>query len=645
MLTRLTSTLSALTVLLTSMLLVACNNTATPAASPEQNSASASTPVNVPQYSAEQFFATKTYFGNDINHDASAMLVASDESGVFNLYRVSIDGSNWQPLTQSTTDPAFPVSWFPNDDRLLYTADQGGNELNHVYLREVDGTVRDLTPGDKLKAYFAGWHNDGSFYIASNERDPRFFDLYHYHSEDYKRQLVFSNNDGYGISAVSKDGRYLALTKERNNADNNLFLVDLASDTPSPLLITEHQGNISHQIYGFTPDSQALLFGANGDSEFVAAYSYNLQSGATSPYSKADWDISFIYFSEDKQYRVQGVNADASTVITITDLQSGKALQLPELPAGDLRGVTFSDDSKYLSFYLNADNSPSNLYVWQLGSPQVKRLTQALDSSIEEQHLVQSEVVRFNSFDDLTIPALLYKPHQANPNAKVPALIWIHGGPGGQSRTGYSPMIQHLVNHGYAVLSVNNRGSSGYGKTFYHLDDLRHGEDDLQDIVYGKKYLQTLDWVASERIGVIGGSYGGYLTMAAMAFTDEFEAGINIFGVTNWVRTLESIPPWWEAFRESLYAELGDPAVDGERLRRISPVFHGDKVKKPVLVVQGANDPRVLQVESDEMVAAIRANNVPVEYVLFDDEGHGFLKKANRITAQQAYLKFLKQYL
>ncbi|MDX1678421.1 S9 family peptidase, partial [Arsukibacterium sp.] len=324
---------------------------------------------------------------------------------------------------------------------------------------------------------------------------------------------------------------------------------------------------------------------------------------------------------------------------------SGEALQLPELPAGDLRSVSFSDDSKYMSFYLNADNSPSNLYVWQLGTAQAKRLTQALASSIDEAHLVQSEVVRFNSFDGLTIPALLYKPHQAAATAKVPALIWIHGGPGGQSRTGYSPMIQHLVNHGYAVLSVNNRGSSGYGKTFFHLDDLRHGEDDLQDIVYGKKYLQSLDWVAAERIGVIGGSYGGYLTMAAMAFTDEFEVGINIFGVTNWVRTLESIPPWWEAFRESLYAELGDPAVDGERLRRISPVFHGDKVQKPVLVVQGANDPRVLQVESDEMVAAIRANNVPVEYVLFDDEGHGFLKKSNRIKAQKAYLAFLEQHL
>ncbi|WP_372626886.1 prolyl oligopeptidase family serine peptidase [Arsukibacterium sp.] len=637
MLTRYSFVLAAL---VTGVLLSGCGKNPEPAPPAEQSSS-----ASIPQYSAEQFFATKTYFGNDINHDNSAMLVASDETGVFNLYRVSLDGKNWQPLTQSTTDPAFPISWFPNDDRLLYTADQGGNELNHVYLREVDGTVRDLTPGDKLKASFAGWHDDGSFFITSNERDPRFFDLYHYNSQDYGRKLIYQNDDGYSINDISKDGRYLALSKERTNADNNLFLVDLSSDSPNPVLITEHQGNVSHQVYGFTPDNNALLFGANGSGEFVAAYSYNLQTGTTSTYSQADWDISFIYFSEDKQYRVQGVNADASTVINITNLNDGKALKLPTLPAGDLRSVSFSDDSKYMSFYLNADNSPSNLYVWQVGSPEAQRLTQALDSSINEQHLVQSEVVRFNSFDDLTIPALLYKPHQANSNAKVPALIWIHGGPGGQSRTGYSPMIQHLVNHGYAILSVNNRGSSGYGKTFYHLDDLRHGEDDLQDIVYGKKYLQQLDWVAGDRIGVIGGSYGGYLTMAAMAFTDEFKAGINIFGVTNWVRTLESIPPWWESFRESLYAELGDPAVDGERLRLISPVFHGDKVQKPVLVVQGANDPRVLQVESDEMVAAIRANNVPVEYVLFDDEGHGFLKKSNRIKAQKAYLAFLKQYL
>ena len=206
-------------------------------------------------------------------------------------------------------------------------------------------------------------------------------------------------------------------------------------------------------------------------------------------------------------------------------------------------------------------------------------------------------------------------------------------------------MIQHLVNHGYAVCRINNRGSSGYGKTFFHLDDKRHGEDDLQDVVYNKYYLQSLNWVDKDKIAVMGGSYGGYLTMAAMAFTDEFKAGINIFGVTNWVRTLKSIPPYWEAFRKSLYDELGDPATDEERLHRISPVFFGHQVKSPVLVVQGANDPRVLKVESDEMVDAIRKGGTHVEYLLFDDEGHGFSKKQNRIDASNKYIKFLSDFL
>lgn len=600
----------------------------------------------VRQFTAEQFYATRSYTGNDINHRGDALLVASDETGLFNLYKVSLDGKSWQALTQSTTDSIFPVSWFPADDRVLYQADQGGNELHHLYVRELDGAVRDLTPGDKLKAQFLDWSVDGKqFFVATNERDARFFDVYRYDSSSYQRQLIYQNDAGYDVSAISSDGRYLAAVKARTNADNNIYVIDLSADKPKETLVTPHQGNISHQVYNFSRDQQSLIYGTDEFSEFAQAFAYDINSGKAQLLSKADWDLLYVGFSQDNRYRVEGINADASTEVRLIDQQSGQPLQLPPLPTGDLRDIQFSADSKLMSFYLNADNSPSNLYIWQVGSPQAQRLTQALDKAIDESLLVSSEVVRYASFDGLQIPALLYKPKQASAGKPVPALIWIHGGPGGQSRQGYSASIQHLVNHGYAVLAVNNRGSSGYGKTFFHLDDLKHGEHDLQDIVYGKKYLQSLNWVATDRIGVMGGSYGGYLTMAAMAFTDEFKLGINIFGVTNWVRTLESIPPWWESFRESLYAELGDPAKDGERLRRISPVFHGDKVKKPVLVVQGANDPRVLQVESDEMVAAIRNNGVPVEYVLFADEGHGFVKKVNRIKAQNAYLSFLQQHL
>jgi dipeptidyl aminopeptidase/acylaminoacyl peptidase len=260
--------------------------------------------------------------------------------------------------------------------------------------------------------------------------------------------------------------------------------------------------------------------------------------------------------------------------------------------------------------------------------------------------LVEASVVRYPSFDGLQIPGVLYRPRTANAAKPAPALVLVHGGPGGQSRRGYSALIQHLVNHGYAVFAANNRGSSGYGKTFFHMDDKRHGEVDLQDIVHARRYLETLDWVDRERIGIMGGSYGGYMVAAALAFEPEaFDVGVDIFGVTNWSRTLSSIPPWWEAFREALYDEMGDPATDAERHRRISPLFHAQNIRRPLLVVQGANDPRVLKVESDELVAAVRANNVPIDYVIFPDEGHGFLRKENRITASDAYVRFLDQHL
>jgi len=328
------------------------------------------------------------------------------------------------------------------------------------------------------------------------------------------------------------------------------------------------------------------------------------------------------------------------------DTQSGEEVVLPELPWGDLRNVRFSADETQVALIVNADDSPSNIHLIDLAAGHSRQLTQALNPAIDQSHLVRSEVIRYKSFDGLEIPSILYKPHGASAENPVPALVWVHGGPGGQTRTGYRATMQHLVNHGYAVLGANNRGSWGYGKTFYHLDDKRHGEEDLQDIVYGRAYLESLEWVDSSRIGIIGGSYGGYMVAAALAFEPEaFDVGIDIFGVTNWVRTLESIPPWWESFKEALYDEMGDPATDAERHRRISPLFHAGNIVRPLLVVQGANDPRVLQVESDELVAAVQANEVPVEYLVFPDEGHGFRKRDNRINASDAYVKFLDIYL
>ena len=600
-------------------------------------------------YSAESFFQTTSYSlaggnGHAFSSDGSKVLAASDVSGVFNAIAIDADGQA-TPLTSSESDAYFAVSFFPSDDRVLVSADQGGNELNHIYVRELDGTLNDLTAGENIKASFGGWHADGDeFYIWSNARDPAAFDLYAYNANDYASQLVFEN-PGFQPGPISRDGRWVALDKPVTSADSDIYLVDLEADGATPELITEHEGNIAYGAYAFSADSKSLIFASNAEGEFNQAWTHDLASGEKAPLIAADWDVSFVSDSPSGRYRVHGVNADGLTKLTITDMNSGEAVALPGVPEGELGQVRFSSDETQIALGANTDTSPRDLYRLTLGEP-ATRLTNALNPEINEAHLVTATVERFDSFDGTTIPGILYRPQQASPSAQVPAIVLVHGGPGGQSTRGYSAMVQHLVNHGYAVYAANNRGSSGYGKTFFHMDDKRHGEGDLRDIVEAGNHLRSLDWVDADKVAVMGGSYGGYMTAAALTFHPEaFDAGVNIFGVTNWVRTLESIPPWWGAFRDALFDEMGDPATDAERHRAISPLFHAENIVKPMLVVQGANDPRVLQVESDELVAAARENGAPVEYVVFPDEGHGFLRRENRITASNAYVEFLDTHL
>jgi prolyl oligopeptidase len=604
-------------------------------------------PPEAPQYDAATFFKTASVFGGSFSADESSLLITTDSTGIFNASRQPVAGGDPDQLTTSESNAVFGVSWFPGDDRFLYTADEGGNELNHLFVQEQDGLSKDLTPGENLKASAVGWSGDKKyFWVVTNERDPQNFDLYRYQTDGYKRKLVFENKEGWSVAEVSRDGKWVALGKVRNNADSDIYIWNTKAPSQKPKLVTAHEGDVSHGVMTFTPDSKQLYYTTDEHGEFVQVWSYDLGSGEKEAVVEADWDVAFVYFSENGRYRVTGVNEDAQTSVSILDTEKDLGLTFPNLPAGKITGVSFSPSESKMAFYLNSDTSSSNLYVMDLQSMEAKRLTDTMSPDIDLGFLVESEVIRFKSFDGLEIPSILYRPYAASATNRAPALVWVHGGPGGQSRRGYSAAIQHLVNHGYAVLAVNNRGSSGYGKSFYHMDDKKHGEVDLQDCVWARKHLESLDWVDGSRVGIIGGSYGGYMVAAALAFEPEvFDVGVNIFGVTNWVRTLKSIPPWWAAARDGLYAELGDPAEDEERLRRISPLFHAANIVKPLLVVQGANDPRVLQVESDEIVAAVKENGVPVEYVVFPDEGHGFRNKANRIAASDKYVAFLDKHL
>jgi len=596
-------------------------------------------------YTIEQFMATTSVRDASFSPDESKVLFSSNQTGIFNAYVLPVGGGTPTPLTASATDAIAAVSYFPSDERILFTRDQGGNELNHLYVRETDGKEKDLTPGEKLKATFAGWTPAGdAFYVTTNERDPRFFDVYRYDAKGYERTLVYRNEAGYLPGAISDDGQWIALAKPNSTSDSDIFLWN--AGTKDTKHISAHQGQADFSPEAFDPESRALYYLTNEGAEFTRVRRYVLATGKHEEVEKAEWDVMSTSFSHHGRYRASAVNQDGRTVITVYDTKTGAPVPLPQLPAADITSVRIARSEKRMAFYVNGDRSPGNLYVYGFGEAAPRRLTEALSKEIDPEDLVESEVVRFKSFDATVIPNVLWKPQQASEARKAPALVWVHGGPGGQTRKGYSALIQYLVNHGYVVLGINNRGSSGYGQSFYVADDQKHGREPLWDCVEAKKYLASLPYVDKDRIGIIGGSYGGYMVLAALAFQpDVFAVGVDIFGVSNWIRTLEGIPAWWEAQRQALYKEMGDPVRQKDMLREVSPLFHADKIKKPLIVLQGANDPRVIKPESDDIVAAVKKNGVAVEYVVFPDEGHGFAKRANQISGYRQILEFLDKYL
>jgi len=598
---------------------------------------------NIQQYSIETLMSNNRSSGGYFSKDADKLIYSSDKSGIFNIYEVDLSTNEESQLTDSKEESFFVEGYSPNTGEVIYSADKGGNENSHIYLIR-EGNSIDLTPGENTKASYVGWTNDElGMYIISNSRDPRFFDLYKIDIVTLKSEMVFKNDSGYNLNSISNNDRYLVLSLNLSRSEQKLFLYDVKSK--QQVEISNQAANFSGQ--NFDKNDENYFYTTNYDSEFYYLMSYNLKNGERSTVYKTNWDVAFSYLSKNNSYRVIAVNEDAQNKLTIKNMSDQSDLNLIGFENMNINSVGFSDDEKFLRVSAGSPNSPGDIYTYELSTNKLNKITSNLNSKVNPKDLVNAEVIRYESFDGLEIPAILYKPHSASKKNKVPALVWVHGGPGGQSRIGYRALIQYLVNHGYAILAVNNRGSSGYGKTFYSLDDLNHGEDDLQDCVWGKKWLQDQDYINPDKIGIIGGSYGGFMTMAAMTFEpEEFKVGVNIYGVTNWIRTLRSIPAYWESTRESLYKEMGNPYTeDSLRLYNISPLFHAKNIKNPVMVLQGANDPRVLQIESDEMVQEARDAGAYVEYVLFEDAGHGFIKKEQQIEGNEKILTFLENYL
>ena len=596
-------------------------------------------------YTIEQFYDTFSIINSSFSHDEQSILYTSSQTGTFNAFTVPVTGGPPQQLTYSTSRAVYAVSYFPHDSRILFVRDRNGDENHHLYVSEANGTQKDLTRGKNVKAKFLGWTHDGNyFYFQTNERDARFFDIYKMEISGFTRTLIFRDTEGFRFHSVSKDENYIVFAKGAGQSDSDIFLYNLASMELKHL--TPHSGQIAFAPAAFDVNSQSLYYLTDEDSEFSYVACVELSTGKRSVVYKAPGKVFAFLISHNGKYRIILIDEDGRKRIKIYDHRTGIPIALPIFPEADITSATISKSERLMAFYVNSDRHPSSLWVYNFAAGQARRLVSSLNPEIDPNDLVDARRVSYFSFDGLEIPAFLWKPHEASVENKVPALIWLHGGPGGQTRKGYSPRIQYLVNHGYAVLGVNYRGSSGYGKTFLAADDHKHGREPLWDCIESKKYLASLGYIKTDKIGVIGASFGGYMVLAALAFApEEFAAGVDLFGISNWIRMIQSFPPYWTPHLQFYYRKLGDPRTEPDKLRALSPLFHADKITKPLMIVQGANDPRVLRVEADEMVEAIRKRNGIVDYLVFEDEGHGLTKRANRIVTYDSVVKFFDRHL
>jgi dipeptidyl aminopeptidase/acylaminoacyl peptidase len=597
------------------------------------------------QYTVDQFLGTKCYSHGAFSFDEKRVFYSSDESGVHNVYSKEIGEVAPRQRTHLKDRSAFMLCDLPDNKGFLYSGDKEGDELHHIFLCRPNGTISDLTPYPGTHSQFQRLGHDGqSFFFSSNKRDPKCMDLYEMDIQTSTPSLLFQNDQVFAIEAISFDKRFLSLKKVISSSATELYLYDF--EKKQLINLTPKPGDVISLSASFSPDSKTFYFLTDEGSDFTYVKSYSIENKTFETVLKAPWDIVAYGFSDDGRLSFHVINEDGEFRFSIYDLSAHQQVILPKLPDGEIVTATISKNSQKILLGVGGDRSPLNYYCYDLEKKSTYKLTEALSPDMEIEDLVESEHVRYPSYDGLMIPALYYKPHPDQNKKKRAALIWVHGGPAIQSMKGYSPYFQFLVNHGYAVLAVNHRGSTGYGKTFYKAADHRPAEADLDDCIWAKKFLLATGDFDENRIGIFGESFGGYMTLAALAFRpDDMAFGIDLYGISNLPRTLKNIPEWMESNKIFLEDKIGNPEKDQVRLERASPLFHAKSIKKPLLVVQGVNDPRVLKIESDQIVEEVRKNGVPCQYLLFPDEGHGIMKKENKKATLKAMLDFLDKNL